>query len=348
MKPIKIGLYGCGARTHALLDSVYKDNLIAVSCCYDTAEGRRGETAKKYGSVPVTTEEELLKSPDTNAFLISLPPKYHAAAAMKVAETGKPIFLEKPIATTLEDAGNLVRKIAEKKIICHVGLAYRYIPVFNEMLKLVENGLVGKVLDVFYHWVAWAGALPMVINETKEQNWRGDSQTGGQLLYHCCHLFDLLRYIGKISGSGDIISVTGISNHLIFPKSPSENVVISSMEYENGAIAGFHFSEVSRQCDAFGRIEGTESTIEFFWNDNSVIKIYENARRQGPRTPDRVIDIPDAGTKDREIMFDFIKEAKGEQPVKVSAEDGYAALKIPFAIRKSAEEGRKIYLKEIC
>lgn len=347
VKPLRLGLYGCGARTNALVDGVYGDKLVEVACCYDVVEKTREAAAKKYGSTAVGTEEKLLGDRDVDAFIISLPPKLHAKTAMRVAETGKPIFLEKPVATTLEDGRNLLKKISEKGVVCRSGLAYRYIPVFKEVLNLVQDGTVGRVLDVFYHWVAWAALIPVVINEAEEQNWRGDPETGGQLVYHCCHLFDLFRQIGKISGNGDIKSVTGITNHIIFPKSPSENVIISAMEYEGGAVAGFHFSEVSRQCNGFGRVEGTEATLEFFWNNESNVKIYRQARRLGPRTPDRIIEIPDPGVDDRVIMTEFIKEAKGEQPVGVTVEDAVFALKIAFAIRQSAKEGRKIHIKDI-
>jgi len=347
VKPLRLGLYGCGARTNELVDSVYSDKLVEVVCCYDVVKETREATAKKYKSTAVGLEEELLENEEVDAFIISLPPKYHAHTAMRVAETGKPIFLEKPVATTIEDGRALLKKISEKGVICRSGLAYRYTPVFRKLLDLIQDGTIGRVLNVFYHWVAWAALIPVVINEGEKQNWRGDPKTGGQLVYHCCHLFDLFRQIGKISGNGEIKSVIAVTNHIIFPKSPSENVAVSAMEYEGGAVAGFHFSEVSRQCDGFGRVEGTETTVEFFWNNESRIKIYENARRLGPRVPDRIIEVPDANVGNRDIMTAFIKEARGEQPVAVTVEDAIFALKIAFAIRQSAKEGRKVYIEDI-
>lgn len=344
MKHLRFGLYGCGARTDALLDSVFGDKLVSVSSCYDLDRTQSERAAKKYNARAVKTEQQLLEDPDVDAFLISLPPARHASAAIRAAEAGKPIFLEKPVATNLEDGRNLIKKLSGKDIICRVGLAYRYVPVFRKLAKLIEEGAFGTMLDVFYHWVSWAASVPIVINEGDNSNWRGSPESGGQLIYHCCHLFDLLRYFGSISGSGEVVSVFASTNHMIFPKSPSENVVVAAMEYESGAIAGFHHSEVSRQCDGFGRLEGSEATAEFSWNDNSVIKIFREARRTGERSADDVINISSPAIDDRAIMVDFIKEAAREQPVGVTVEDAFKALKIACAIRKSSKEGRKIQL----
>ena len=338
--PLKVGLYGCGARTNALVDSVIKEGIIKIVSCYDISKERREETALKYNAVAVESSEELIENEEVEAFIISLPPKLHAKVAMEVAEAGKPIFLEKPIATKLEDGRKLVEKIKKKNIVCHVGLAYRYVPVFQKVTHLIKSGQIGQVLGVQYDWICWIGTLYDLIYNGK--NWRGDPETGGQIVYHMCHLFDILRV-----WNGEITSVTAVSNHLIFPKSTTDNEIFIILEHQNGAISGIHFSEVCKHCTGFGRIDGSKSTVEFEWKDNSYIKIYREARRKGKRKPDEIETGIKPDVMNDEIMRDFVKEARGEKAVEVGIEDGFIPLKIAFAVKESIIKGRKVYLKEI-
>lgn len=337
---LKLGLYGCGARTQALVDSVIGEGIIKVVCCYDIDKKRRDEVAKKYSTSSVDSPQKLIENQDVEAFLISLPPKLHAEVAMEVAEAGKPIFLEKPIATNLEDGKKLVKKIKGKNIVCRVGLAYRYVPVFKKVTELVKSGQTGKIIGIQYDWIGWIGILYKQIYDGK--NWRGDPETGGQIIYHMCHLFDILRV-----WSGEIVSVFADSNHLIFPGSTTDNETFIILKHEGGAISGIHFSEVSKHCTGLGRIDGEKITVEFEWQDKSWIKIYRQARRVGDRSPDEIIDDIKPDVMDSEIMKDFVKEARREKEAGVNIEDGFVPLKVAFAIKESIIQERKIYLKEL-
>jgi len=342
MKPLRMGLYGCGARTNALIDSVRDDNLVQVACCYDVKKNICEKAARKYDAKAVDSAEKLIADASVDAFLISLAPKFHAGAAIEAARAGKPIFLEKPIACNLEDGKRVVNAIKGAGIVCHVGLCQRYVPVFKKVTELIQSGQIGKIIGIHNHWVSWAAEIPILINEGVEMNWRGDPQTGGQLVYHYCHFFDLLRVWG-----GEFVSVTAISNHLIFPKSPSENEIFMTLEYDSGALAGCHFSEVSKQANMLGRVEGSEMTVEYEWSDSSHIKLYRQNKRQGPRTPDEVLADFGPAKDTREIMMDFIRAANGEGPVKVTIENGYVPLVVATAARMSDKEGRRVYLDEL-
>lgn len=332
-----MGLYGCGARTNVLVDSVYQDNLVKVVSCYDLDKERREKTAKKYSAVPVDNLEKLISNKQVDAFLISLPPKFHAQSAAEVSQAGKPIFLEKPVATNLEDGKKLVARIKETGIVCRVGFAHRYVPVFKKVTEIIRSGKLGKTTGMTNDWISrfapdWKEMLEM-------RDWRLDPETGGQVVYHYCHFFDLLRV-----WFGEVISVRAATNHLLFPMSPSENEIFATLEFENGALADLHFSEVSYRSDMLGRIEGEKATLEYEWNENSIIRFYYEP---GSRKPNDILNGFSPDIQNREIMEDFVREAKGEQPVQVTVEDGLIVLKIAIAIRLSAKEGRKVYLSEV-
>jgi len=338
MEPLRLGLYGCGARTNALVDAAYQEGLVGVCCCYDVDEGRRRETARKYDALAVGSSRRLIAEDEVDAFVISLPPRLHASAALETLRAGKPIFLEKPIATNLEDGRKLVKAVKEAGVVCQVGLAQRYVPVFRKVTEIIRSGALGRIIGIHNHWISYAGTEGPLMSDSG--NWRGDPRTGGELFYHYCHFFDLLRVWG-----GEFVSVTATSNHLIFPKCPGENEILMTLQYESGALAGLHFSEVSRHSDMIGRIEGSEATLEYAWNENSFIKLYRETKHHN-REPDEVLEGFDPGVSDREIMSAFLRAARGEAPPPVTIEDGFVPLQVAVAARESARTGRRVQLSE--
>ena len=100
---IKLGLWGCGGRTRQILEATLPLGLARVSCCYDIDPARsRALAAWSEGRV-VDSADALLADPGTDAFLISLYPGLHAQAILQALPAGKPIYVEKPVATNWAD-----------------------------------------------------------------------------------------------------------------------------------------------------------------------------------------------------------------------------------------------------
>ena len=338
-EPLRFGLYGCGNRTNALIDSVIGDGLVEVTCCFDIDGEKAHRVAAKYDAQMAQTSQQLIERKDVDAFLISLAPFAHVDACIETLPAGKPIFLEKPVATNLQDAKRLAQAVkcrGEAAKLINVGFIHRYQPVYRRVTEMIQSGRLGQVVASHIHWLSHSPPGPRV--EGMELDWRDEPATGGQLMFHYCHCFDLHRLWG-----GEFKSITATSNHLVYPQSTSENEIFVCAEYESGALAGFHFSEVSRRIDMLGRIEGTQMTIEHEWNEHPVIRLYKTDRQYGPRVADEEIrDIPVDFVN--ENMVDFIAAARGERPVVSPIEDGLATVVIAEAVRLSAREGRRVEL----
>ncbi|MEV8438869.1 Gfo/Idh/MocA family oxidoreductase [Actinosynnema sp. NPDC051121] len=112
-----------------------------------TIWARRGEAAaelaKAHGATTAETPDDLLAEVDAVAFAV--PPQVQAEIAIKAAEQGKHLILEKPIAATLEDAERLADAVKANNVASLVVLTKRYTPETREQLAQLEQqgGWVG-------------------------------------------------------------------------------------------------------------------------------------------------------------------------------------------------------------
>jgi len=333
---LSVSLYGCGSRTQMLVDSIYPTGKIKISACYDLRKEQAEAVAKKYSARAVATVAELINDPQAGAFLISLFPGAHKDALLQVAPTGKPIFIEKPFGTTGADAKEAWQCVKKHGNICRVGLAQRYVPVFKKVGEMIAGGEVGEVLAVHEELLSLMG--PNLRGELASYDWRQDAKTGGELLQHSCHDFDRLRH-----WVGEIVSVIAQSNHVIYPKSLSENNVHALFMHANGkTMTNFSLSLVSRFNNHQGLIIGSAATLFYEWREKSSIRIYRGDKCPGKREPDEIIADFSSEIEDRLIMEEFLREARGEQKVAVTAEDGMRSTLITEAIRESCARGCRV------
>ena len=95
----------------------------------------------------MASAEELIASPEIDAVVIASWDGTHADLAVKCIEAGKPVFCEKPLATTLEDAKKVVEaEKASGKRLLQVGFMRHYDRGYAEMKRIIDSGEIGKPL----------------------------------------------------------------------------------------------------------------------------------------------------------------------------------------------------------
>lgn len=104
--------------------------------------------AKAHG-VPATTLEAALSDPSADGVSFATPAPTHTALATKALKRGKNVYLEKPLALTVDDALSLIQLADERGLILMVGHLLQYHPVFRELDKQVKAGLIGDVQYVY-------------------------------------------------------------------------------------------------------------------------------------------------------------------------------------------------------
>ena len=141
-KIIKWGFIGCGEVTKTksgpAFQKVEHSEVVAVM-------SRDGAKAKAYAKERGIKKwyddaQELIDDPEVNAIYIATPPSSHATYAIMAMKAGKPAYIEKPMAQTYEECTRINRISQETGIPCFVAYYRRYLPYFQKVKELVENG----------------------------------------------------------------------------------------------------------------------------------------------------------------------------------------------------------------
>lgn len=196
---LRAGIIGAGNFTKATLLPALKKNQVVIQGIA-SANGLSGTLmAKKYNAQFSTSDyQELLADEKVNLVIITTRHSLHAGIAMQAAQTGKNIFVEKPLAVNEEELAALQQLFTAKpqSSLLHVGFNRRFSPHILQLKKLVglQPGAMHLIITMN------AGALPA-------NHWTLDPKEGGRIIGEACHLVDLAVYL---TGS-EVASVTGQS-----------------------------------------------------------------------------------------------------------------------------------------
>ena len=161
---IRVGFIGLGNRGSQLLNWFMQNDDVEIAAFCDVYEPYisrdRSLVSKKYlemGKVPKMNESlssnvkrykdyrELLAQKDIDAVCISTPDHWHALQTIHSFEAGKHVYVEKPLTITIQEGREMIN--AQKKYgkVCAVGLNRRGSPIYQELVKKVQEGVIGKV-----------------------------------------------------------------------------------------------------------------------------------------------------------------------------------------------------------
>lgn len=148
-KELAIGVLGAGGnigQTHSHNIATYVDGA-RLAAVYDLNTDRANEVAQRYGAQVMDSAEALIGSPDIDAVVIASWDGTHAALATACIKAGKPVFCEKPLATTQADAKAVVEaEQAAGKRLVQLGFMRRFDPDYIKMKQILDSGELGAPL----------------------------------------------------------------------------------------------------------------------------------------------------------------------------------------------------------
>ena len=217
------------ARVHGIYDS--------QSQSMDSAE----KNFKDYSEQPLIRYADLASAcsdPEVDALLICTPNHTHADVLKVAMRSGKPIFLEKPMATTLADADAIVKANDAYPSFIQVGLQYRfkaqYLEAFYEVQQRQSVGVVKTISMSEYR--------PPFLDKVGQWN-KFNQNSGGTLVEKCCHYFDLINLLADAMPLRVYASGGQAVNFLDFQKdgipADIDDHAFVIIDYANGVRANF-------------------------------------------------------------------------------------------------------------
>lgn len=150
MSPVSknTALIGVGYWGKNLIRVFNQLGVLKIIC--DLDEKILNKRKKEYPNLQITTSfSEILKDRSIKAVVIATPSATHYKLAKEMLEGGKNVFVEKPLALTVEEGEELVRLAKKKKLILMVGHLLLYHPAVIELKALIDKGELGKIRYIF-------------------------------------------------------------------------------------------------------------------------------------------------------------------------------------------------------
>ena len=224
---VRMGIVGAGTwgETHA---SIYREHILAepVAIC-DMNASRAKAVAEKYGIPKIYTDyHEMAKDSEINAVAIVTPDFAHADIAVAMAEAGKHMLIEKPLATTAEDIKRICEAVQRNHVRCMVDLHNRWNPPFNKAKQEIASGKLGTPYTAYIRhsdvkWVA-----------TDMLSWASKSSI---LWFLGSHSLDTLRWIFD----DEVKQVYSIKKEGILKELgvDTPDIFLTTIEFRKGGVA---------------------------------------------------------------------------------------------------------------
>lgn len=257
-KPIGYGLIGAG-RFGQFCAEQYRE-LATVTCLGMADENFTAATkaASALGVAAYPSVDALLADQRIDLVHIATPPHTHTALAVRALEAGKHVLIEKPLATTVEDAKTMIELAKSKGLLLAVNLIMRYNPLTASVKNVIDSGLLGRPLHAIFENYASDEDLP-------PGHWFWDkAKSGGIFIEHGVHFFDLFEWwFGRDEARGRIECAQQVAR----PDTDSVNVdqVQATVRYGDVLANFYHgFTQASRMDRQEMRIVFEDGDLRLF------------------------------------------------------------------------------------
>jgi predicted dehydrogenase len=358
MDRVKTALLGCGkvGQIHArVLCSLPESELIGV-CDVDSV--RAAAFAKEYGGRPYTDVQTLLGDGRPQALCIATPHPLHAGPAVRAAEAGVHVLVEKPMAASLADCDAMLAAAKRHGVSLGVISQRRFYQPARRMKDAIEAGKIGRPALGTFVMYSWREP-----SYYQSDPWRGrwDTEGGGVLVNQSPHLLDLLMWLMD----DEVAEVCGYWANLNHPSVEVEDTAVAILRFRQGGL-GSIVSSLAQKPGIYTKvhIHGANGASVGVETDRGATFIAGVSSISEPPLSD-LWTIP--GEEDRLAAFqaedrahfaaldptcgyhalqiqDFLRSIIEDHPPLVTGADGRKVVELFQAIYRSQREGRAIGL----
>ena len=227
---IRVGLIGPGSIADAhLAPAIAATEGLELRAVLSRDRARAERFAAKHGGAAAHDDLDAMLR-EVDAVVIASPDKLHAAQAIAAARAGKHVLVEKPMATTPEDAHAMVAAARDAGVVLGVAYHLRWHLGHRALADRVRAGALGTPLHARIQWTY----------EAKDaSNWRAHAEVGRWwgLAGVGTHCLDFVRWMMREAGGcGEVDLVHGVISQPRWKTGHDENAVIA-LRFASGATA---------------------------------------------------------------------------------------------------------------
>ncbi len=330
---LRIGLVGCGAFGESHLTAFAGIPYAQVTAVTDINSERAHKVAERYKVSRVAKDfRELCSLEDLDAVSVVTTEDQHLGPVLAALENGKHVFVEKPMATRLEDAQRMAAVAKEKGLILVPGHILRFETKYMVVKEQLSSGRLGRVLSIYTRrnrpkWQAAIYKRTPIVLET------------------AIHDIDtMLWYTGK-----KVKSVRGYD--VAVQPGKGADLTWAFLRFEDGAVGVLEtmwlLPDKTPFLDDYLQVATTSGVANIDILNSGLTIWYDDGA-----------DVPDVcyeprlrgsayGALREELSYFSWCALEGRKPALVSAEDGVEALRVGLAVVESARLDREVEVSSI-
>lgn len=280
-------------------------------------------------------DSALNEKPDI-AFITNITSE-HMKCAIKCAEAGCNLFIEKPLSNNLQEVGVLKEIIKKNKIIVFMGFQNRYNCVVAELKKLLLEGVLGKIVCVNVEM----GERLETMHSYEDYSttyMANKNMGGGVILNQAIHELD---YIYWLFGKPEkVYAVGGKVTSLKIDVEDNCSAIFTVNKVNHKFPIYLHADFIQSPAKRLCKVIGEKGYIEIDLLKNSLIKCIH----------DRDVEYKKYEDFERNLMFineleDFMKSVIEKKNPKISLDDGIISLQMAIAMKESLNNDSVVYIE---
>ena len=306
-----VAVVGTGMWAPRLAAAAQRAGLDLVAC-YSRDEARRAAFAERFGCLAASSLGEAIGHPEVEGVIVATPNDTHEDHTRACAERGRHVFVEKPIADTLE-AGERMRDFcADAGVALMVGHAFRRLGAARRTKQLIDEGALGRVV--------LAEANMSLPGTFKPGAWRAERERnpGGPIMQLGIHHVDTL-----IHWLGPVRRASGRFTH-VHAAADVDDLGVVTLEFDAGAVGVVSGSYVSPKTLSL-RLFGTEAVLDY----RTDFSVWPDAQALD-RVTSLTVDGEPVRFEERDMLAEELDEfgrcIRGEEVVETGSAEGLAAL----------------------
>jgi polar amino acid transport system substrate-binding protein len=290
---LKASFIGAGNYATASLLPLLKDR-VTLSGLFTSSGRSAAGVASKFGFEFVGNNIEDFLDKNSDALFITTRHDSHASYCIKGIESGKHVYVEKPLALTVEELSTVHKAYASHSSKhLFVGFNRRFAPLTQKVKEVFRSGSIPLVSVIRVN----AGAIPM-------DHWVHDAKHGGgRIIGECCHFVDL-----AIAITGSLVTKVFATRMNDSAKTilQSDNVAIS-MEHENGSITTIIYTSSGSKLQSKERIEVYGGGKSCVIDDFKTLHLYDSSS-------EKKVKLSSQNKGQAEMLDAFLKSIESGEP----------------------------------
>ena len=275
-------------------------------------------------------DEALKEKPDLT--FICNPSSCHIEVAIKAAESGSNIFVEKPLSSNTDGVEKLLKAVDQNKIISSVGFQLRFNPLIQKVKEILKSRILGKILSARLEVCEY---LPNFHTyEDYRDTYAAKKSLGGGVVLSQIHEIDLFIYFFGLPNS--LFAIGGKRSSLEIDVEDSVDILLAYKDMS----ASIYMDFLQKDKRRVGTIYGEQGLLEYNLN---TLELKTNL--SGKITK---IEIPKIDRNDmflEELRY-FLRCTEQKRSSKIDVKEGLKSLLVANAVKESFKENKVVVLEK--